>query len=122
MARLKNVTSRIGGLAPRLSTQRDEHGHDGGSERWRGWYSLKAWQDLRLIVFERDVYTCQMEGCGAVTARPVADHRTPHRGDRQLFFDPKNVQTLCKPCHDSAKQREERGAPWRRVRGGGSKP
>ena len=32
----------------------------------------------------------------------VVDHIRPHRGDRQLFFDEKNWQALCKPCHDTA--------------------
>ncbi|UYE89842.1 holin [Burkholderia phage PhiBt-E264.1] len=39
----------------------------------------------------------------------ICDHIIPHRGDRRLLLDPANIQTLCKPHHDSAKQREERG-------------
>nr|WP_232435409.1 hypothetical protein [Burkholderia ubonensis] len=39
----------------------------------------------------------------------IGDHIVAHRGDRRLQLDPSNVQTLCKPHHDSAKQREERG-------------
>lgn len=38
----------------------------------------------------------------------IGDHITAHRGDRRLQLDPDNIQTLCKPHHDSAKQREER--------------
>ncbi|CAB3750856.1 hypothetical protein GQ57_15980 [Burkholderia sp. MSh2] len=38
----------------------------------------------------------------------IGDHITAHRGDRRLQLDPTNIQTLCKPHHDSAKQREER--------------
>ncbi|WP_343040029.1 HNH endonuclease signature motif containing protein [Methylocystis heyeri] len=38
----------------------------------------------------------------------VVDHITPHKGDIKLFWDRKNWQPLCEPCHNSRKQREER--------------
>lgn len=38
----------------------------------------------------------------------VADHIRPHRGDPALFWWADGIQCLCKPCHDGAKQREER--------------
>lgn len=38
----------------------------------------------------------------------VVDHIRPHKGDEALFFDPENLQTLCKPCHDGEKQHMER--------------
>lgn len=37
----------------------------------------------------------------------VADHVTPHRGQEAMFWDAGNLQSLCKPCHDRIKQREE---------------
>lgn len=48
---------------------------------------------------------------GIVTAATTVDHIKPHKGDERLFFDPDNLQSLCKCCHDSAKQREEHGRP-----------
>ncbi|SPA17227.1 Putative phage holin (fragment) [Cupriavidus taiwanensis] len=39
----------------------------------------------------------------------VVDHVRPHRGDRRLFLDRTNLQSLCKLCHDSVKQRMEHG-------------
>ncbi len=30
----------------------------------------------------------------------VVDHRIPHKGNKQLFWDKKNWQSLCKRCHD----------------------
>lgn len=30
----------------------------------------------------------------------VVDHIRPHRGDKVLFWDKSNWQSLCKPCHD----------------------
>ena len=37
---------------------------------------------------------------GKYTKATVVDHIKPHRGDPELFWDPKNWQALCKPCHD----------------------
>jgi 5-methylcytosine-specific restriction endonuclease McrA len=44
---------------------------------------------------------------GQVVMAEVADHVTPHRGDTVLFAGP--LQSLCKQCHDSVKQRIEHG-------------
>ena len=110
--RLKNVRSVIGRLAPIVAaTRRDATGHSRTAEPWRTWYSLKRWKELRLRVFVRDLFTCQRRECGKVepvTSLLVADHRRPHKGDPALFWSEGNVQTLCKACHDSAKQAEER--------------
>lgn len=79
---------------------------------WRRWYKTKRWQDLRLRVFLRDMFTCQC-GCGVMegnTSLLVADHKEPHRGDEAKFWDETNVQTLLKSCHDSKKQREEQSS------------
>ena len=73
-------------------------------------YNTSRWRKIRLMIFKRDGFKCQMNGCGRVESdisRLVCDHIKPHRGDRLLFWDPENLQTLCKPCHDSTKQREE---------------
>lgn len=40
----------------------------------------------------------------------VVDHIKPHRENRELFFcTDEGLQLLCKPCHDTVKQREEQG-------------
>jgi 5-methylcytosine-specific restriction endonuclease McrA len=41
-------------------------------------------------------------------AATVVDHVKAHRGDQALFWDSSNWQPLCAPCHNGAKQREER--------------
>lgn len=41
------------------------------------------------------------------TKAATCDHIVPHKGDEVLFFNPDNLQTTCKQCHDSAKQHEE---------------
>lgn len=47
---------------------------------------------------------------GKVTTRMICDHDRAHRGSEQLFWDPKNHQTMCKPCHDSNKQAVEQAS------------
>jgi 5-methylcytosine-specific restriction protein A len=77
---------------------------------WKRWYNTARWRALRLRIFLRDLYTCQNPDCGRLignTALLVCDHIIPHRGDERLFWDETNLQTLCKACHDSIKQREE---------------
>lgn len=75
---------------------------------WRRWYKTARWQALRLTIFLRDLFTCKK--CGHIegnTSLLVCDHKVPHRGDEHLFWDPENLQTLCKGCHDNEKRKEE---------------
>jgi 5-methylcytosine-specific restriction endonuclease McrA len=75
---------------------------------WRRSYKTARWAALRLEIFVRDGFRCQK--CGLVegdTSKLVCDHKVAHRGDDRLFWDRMNLQTLCKPCHDGMKQREE---------------
>lgn len=43
---------------------------------------------------------------GVLVAVHAVDHVTPHRGNRALFWDPKNHQSLCKDCHAWKSNRE----------------
>lgn len=75
---------------------------------WRKWYSLKRWKDMRERVLLAAMYTCAM--CGRLegnTAKLVADHIKPHRGNPVLFWNESNLQVLCSECHSSVKQSEE---------------
>lgn len=99
-----------GGRSPRES-RRDYDRRRDADLAWRGWYKTARWQRLRWSVLVRDLFSCRM--CGVLeadTAQLVADHRLPHRGDQALFWSIGNLWTLCKPCHDGAKQRAERSA------------
>lgn len=85
---------------------------------WRAWYKTERWRKLRLQVLLRDAYTCKHTGiicAGKYPAdnSPVVDHKIPHRGDEQLFWDIENLQTVSKAYHDSEKQKQERAqARW----------
>ena len=53
---------------------------------------------------------CQREG--RVEEATILDHIKPHQGDQTLFWDRSNWQGLCKPHHDSVKQREEKAGEF----------
>jgi 5-methylcytosine-specific restriction endonuclease McrA len=112
MGRLTSLPSLVPALRsslaylPQTTSERDRY--RGDLYPWRAWYKTPRWRKLRIATFERDGFTCQM--CGkieGVTSLLVADHKVRHRGDETLFWSEANLQTLCKPCHDGAKQRIE---------------
>lgn len=87
------------------SRQRD------AGQPWRAWYKTARWQKLRWSVLVRDLFTCRE--CGRIeadTSKLVADHKRAHRGDERKFWDPENLQCLCKPCHDKVKQAQEQAS------------
>lgn len=65
------------------------------------WARLRAWQ------LTREPLCAYCMKLGRVTLAGVVDHRQPHKGSEALFFDPTNLQSLCAPCHNREKQREE---------------
>jgi 5-methylcytosine-specific restriction protein A len=70
-------------------------------------YNGKAWQAIRKNQLQSNPLCAYCLRLGIVTQATIGDHIKPHRGDFRLFFDASNVQSLCKPCHDSVKAREE---------------
>lgn len=77
-----------------------------------------AWRRARLA-FLADHPLC--EECrreGRLTPATVVDHITPHKGNRELFWDEKNWQALCKRCHDRKTAKEDGGFGNKRGRGG----
>lgn len=75
-------------------------------------YKTARWQRLRRDQLRRHPL-CQCPICGEgkhkITPATVVDHKTPHRGDKRLFFDPANLQSMSKEHHDRFKQSQERG-------------
>ena len=73
------------------------------------WYSSARWRK-RAALQLREHPLCAM--CLAlperkVTVAKIADHITPHRGDKVAFFTGA-IQSLCAPCHSSTKAQLER--------------
>ena len=49
---------------------------------------------------------CEQDG--RLVAAQVVDHDPPHKGDPTMFWDERTWRPLCKPHHDSTKQKQER--------------
>lgn len=114
MGKLTNLKPSLATLRPSAAYMpqgREEYDRARNSQHWRKWYSTARWRELRMAVLTRDGFRCQM--CGKIepdTSRLVADHKRRHGGDEARFFDLEGLQTLCKPCHDSEKQRQDNRA------------
>jgi 5-methylcytosine-specific restriction protein A len=75
---------------------------------WRYLYDSAAWKSLRLWQLRREPLCRHCLEQDLVTEASIVDHITPHKGDVELFFDPLNLQSLCKLHHDAGKQSHER--------------
>jgi 5-methylcytosine-specific restriction endonuclease McrA len=111
MARLSNLKPRLAALAPRIGfapgDRQAEASYRKTTQPSQEWYTSRRWRQLRWSVLVRDLFTCAI--CHHViadTSQLVCDHVEPHRGDERRFWAGP-FQTLCKPCHDSAKQAAE---------------
>jgi len=68
-----------------------------------------AGTQLRWQVLVRDLFTCQR--CRLIVTgkgQAVADHVRPHRGNEAMFWNASNIQCICKACHDSIRQAEDK--------------
>lgn len=107
MSRLTAFRHRIGGPGDG-GVSRDARRD--AEKKGRRWQKTKRWQRLRWSVLQRDLFRCRR--CWhqeADSSQLVADHVEPHRGNEGLFWDPANLQCLCKSCHDGWKQAHEKG-------------
>ena len=84
------------------------------AQAYRHMYCTARWKRLRMEVIIRDGFKCRQ--CGRIeanTSKLVANHKTPHKGDLDLFHDESNLECVCKPCHDGHVQSLERGGKGR---------
>lgn len=72
-------------------------------ERWKP-YASPEWRALRATHLKANPY-CVV--CGAKAT--IVDHVKPWKGDRQLFLDPGNLASMCKPHHDRKTNRVDGG-------------
>lgn len=74
------------------------HRGDRMSSGKRGYGS--KWQKKKSSYLRRHPLCCACLQQGVYTKATVVDHIIPHRGDKFLFWDESNWQSMCKPCHD----------------------
>ena len=104
---MPSMPPTLGGR-PRFERRRETDAARREAKPWRRWYSTARWKRRRIEQLRRQPLCAMHLANGEVVEATVADHVEPHRGDEVLFWSGE-LQILCKPCHDSAKQREERG-------------
>lgn len=89
-----------------MSRRPDQRSAAAAAYRWL--YSTARWLALRAAQLARKPLC---ERC-STDLRPVpatvVNHKKPHKGDRKLFFDPDNLESVCAPCHDGPIQRAEK--------------
>ena len=68
----------------------------------KAWLERRAWQLRHAPLCE-----CCRDSLGRTTPAIVAHHVTPHQGSWELFIMGP-LASLCKECHDSMAQSEER--------------
>lgn len=77
------------------------------SADWHWMYSQPIWtQDLRPAQLLEEPFCRDCAKQNLRTRATVVDHIVPHRGDRVLFEDRKNLQSLCTSHHNAKTARE----------------
>lgn len=80
------------------------------SKGWRHLYKKAQWLKGRAWHLRQNPLCVFCAEAGRAEPATVVDHIIPHKGDVGLFFDTKNWQSLCAPCHDTIKQAIEKNA------------
>ena len=76
---------------------------------YKQWYKTAAWQKLRAHHLRANPYCVQCMELGITESEHLAvDHITEHKGNLKLFWDPDNLQTLCR-FHNSQKAGRSKG-------------
>ena len=80
--------------------------HPRGSSTRQGYGA--DWRTARAAFLGGHPLCAECERAGQIVAATIVDHIQPHRGDRALFWDRSNWQSLCKRHHDRKTAREGR--------------
>ncbi|MDQ0027745.1 5-methylcytosine-specific restriction endonuclease McrA [Variovorax paradoxus] len=83
------------------------------SDEYSHWYTHSRWRRRRAQFLDKYPLCVFCEREGRVELATVVDHKVPHRGDLELFWDWDNYQSLCKFHHDSTKKVIEAGKKLR---------
>ncbi len=89
---------------PELTRERFCEKHNRTIDTMRGTAAQRGydarWRKARLRYLRQYPLCAECERQRKLTAANVVDHKIPHKGDYDLFWDESNWQPLCKQCHD----------------------
>lgn len=72
-------------------------------------YKTSRWQKMRARQLKIEPFCQCPHHLKSRVVATVVDHKVAHKGDKRLFFNPKNLQSMAKTCHDRFKQSQEKG-------------
>lgn len=76
---------------------------------WRHLYKTARWRRLREWQLGHQPLCERCLDMEIVEPATVVHHREAHKGDEALFWNPDNLESICKPHHDSHGQLEDHG-------------
>ena len=77
------------------------------AQAYRALYHTRRWRQARKRQLTAHPLCAVCLADGAITEATVVHHKTPHKGDERLFWDPSNHESVCKAHHDGPLQSEE---------------
>lgn len=77
-------------------------------KKYERWYFTARWKKQRARQLNKAPLCIMCSEQGILTLATVANHIKAHKGDAVLFWDPDNLNSLCKVHHDSTQQRFEK--------------
>ena len=77
------------------------------AEQYRKWYKSDRWKRTRKQHMSEHPLCARCLKRGRLVAADVVHHVTPHRGDKELFFNGP-FESSCFSHHDSDAQQEEK--------------
>lgn len=81
--------------------QRNNESKRNSTRHWKDWYSMPRWRTIRLHWLNANPLCVMCLADNKVVAATVVDHIQDHKGDKSLFLDVNNLQSLCVRCHNS---------------------
>jgi len=106
---------RVRGARSRVERSRAYEAERRKAKPWRAWYGTPQWRAVRRAVLIEQPLCERHLRRGEIIAATVVNHCTPHRGNWGLFIGGP-FEAVCKACHDSEIQREERAEARARAR------
>lgn len=89
------------------STKAKDYDTHRGTAAQRGYD--RRWRRYRFVYLAEHPWCVECLKESIYTPAKAVDHIIPHKGDMELFWDPKNHQGLCTSCHSRKTVREDGG-------------
>lgn len=97
-----------GGPCPEHAQERQQQADAARSTASQRGYDGK-WREARAAFLAAHPLCAEHQREGKTVAAVVVDHKIPHKGDKRLFWDRANWQSLCSDCHNAKTAREDGG-------------